>query len=672
MQASEAKLQLIIGNEKQYVVPLFQRKYSWDKKEWGTLLDDLVELSEGENTRTHFIGSLVTMPINSVPEGVSKYLLIDGQQRLTTIFILLALLRDNAKKENQEKLADQIDKTLLTNPYENGTDDYYKLLPTQSDRAAFKRLINAEDFLPDSLITKAYQYFQKKLQEKNLDVQTLKRVIFTNLSVVSIVLGKDDDPHLVFESLNAKGRPLTQADLIRNYFFMKIHVNEQDHIYERYWKPMQDALEQKDDSSKEKKDNLTEFIRHYIMKDGIIIKQSDIYFSIKESINKSDALECLKDLARFATYYEKLLNPKKEEHTKIQKALHRLNRIEVTTAYPLLLNFYDDYAQNRISTEEFITLIKTIENFIIRRFVSNIATNQLNKVFPTLYGQIKDKYPQNYVDGLKRTLQTKYYPKDVEFKQRLLDTRLYGSRDGAGKTKLILESIEEFYQHKEQVDFDDLTIEHVMPQTLTEQWREELGTDWEVRYDLLLHTLGNLTLTGYNSALSNGSFEEKKEWFKKSHLEMNKYFKDKHFWRYEDIEQRAAELADTVLAIWPYFGEDKIEKGLQKKGNASSPRILSILGENFVVQTWRDVLEQTMNVIADIEPDAFLDISKQFSRYVSTDKNRFRETRRLKNGMFVEVNLSSHDIQRLCNQALIVAGLAADDWKVELEMSEVI
>ena len=362
MQASEAKLQLIIGNEKQYVVPLFQRKYSWDKKEWGTLLDDLVELSEGENTRTHFIGSLVTMPINSVPEGVSKYLLIDGQQRLTTIFILLALLRDNAKKENQEKLADQIDKTLLTNPYENGTDDYYKLLPTQSDRAAFKRLINAEDFLPDSLITKAYQYFQKKLQEKNLDVQTLKRVIFTNLSVVSIVLGKDDDPHLVFESLNAKGRPLTQADLIRNYFFMKIHVNEQDHIYERYWKPMQDALEQKDDSSKEKKDNLTEFIRHYIMKDGIIIKQSDIYFSIKESINKSDALECLKDLARFATYYEKLLNPKKEEHTKIQKALHRLNRIEVTTAYPLLLNFYDDYAQNRISTEEFITLIKTIEN----------------------------------------------------------------------------------------------------------------------------------------------------------------------------------------------------------------------------------------------------------------------------------------------------------------------
>jgi len=373
-----------------------------------------------------------------------------------------------------------------------------------------------------------------------------------------------------------------------------------------------------------------------------------------------------KELARFATYYEKLLKPEKETNTKIQRALQRLNRIEVTTAYPLLLNFYEDYAHCRISAEEFVVLLEVIENFIIRRFVSNIASNQLNKVFPTLYRQIKDKYAENSIEGLKSVLQTRYYSKDVEFRQRLLDTRLYGNGDGAIKTKLILESIEEFYQHKEQVNFDNLTIEHIMPQTLTEGWREELGDDWAVRYDLLLHTLGNLTLTGYNSALSNSSFEEKKELLKESHLEMNKYFKHKHSWRYEDIEQRANDLADTALAIWPYFGEDKIERGIQKKGSITSPKVLSIFGEIFAVQTWRDVLEQTMNVIADMEPEAFEKIQKQFPRYIGTDKSRFRETRNLKNGMFIEVNLSSHDVQKLCLQALVTAGLTANDWEIEL------
>ena len=656
MQASEAKLQPIIEGQRQYVVPLFQRRYSWEKKEWAALLDDLVELSEDENPRTHFIGSIVTMPTNSIPEGVSKFLLIDGQQRLTTIFILLALLRDNARKNGQKKLEEQINNTLLTNPYDNDTD-YYKLLPTQGDRVAFQNLINTEELSPDSLITKAYQYFQKELQTRRLDGQVLKKVIFSNLSVVSIVLGKDDDPHLVFESLNAKGRPLTQADLIRNYFFMKIHIHEQDRIYKQYWEPMQNALGE----------SLTEFIRHYLMRDGAIVKQSDVYFFIKDRINQGDVLVCLKELARFASYYEKLLRPEKETHVKIQKALQRLNRIEVTTAYPLLLNFYDDYAQERISSNDFVTLLQLIENFMLRRFVCNIASNQLNKVFPSLYGQIESRYQSDSIFGLKSILQTKNYPKDAEFRARLLDAKLYGGGDRGIKSRLILETLEEFYEHKEQASFENLTIEHIMPQVLTDAWKKQLGDDWETTHELLLHTLGNLTLTGYNPQLSNDSFEMKKVLLNESHLEMNKYFQDKQTWKREDIEKRSAILADMVLAIWPYFGDEKAEQTIPKKPVLASPKTVSILGQSFTVQSWRDVLEQTMNSISDIEPESFDEIMRQFPRFIGQDKKRFRETRQLKNGIFIEVNLSSHDIQRFCFQALATVGLTADDWKVDVD-----
>ncbi len=656
MQASETKLQPLIEGTKQYVVPLFQRQYSWEPKEWKALLDDLVDLSEGEYPRTHFIGSIVTMPTESVPEGVSKFLLIDGQQRLTTFFILLTLLRDNARKAGQKKLEEQINNTLLVNPFENDTD-YYKLLPTQVDRASFQSLINADSPISDNQIIKAYQYFQRELQVRGLDGQVLKKVIFSNLSVVSIVLGKDDDPYLVFESLNAKGRPLTQADLIRNYFFMKVHVNDQTCVYEQYWKPMQDALHE----------SLTEFIRHYLMREGTIVKQSDIYYFIKERINRGDVLECLKELARFAGYYEKLLQPLKETNLELQKALLRLNRIEVTTAYPLLLNFYEDYNYGRITLDDFITILNLIENFMIRRFVCNIATNQLNKVFTPLYGQIKNRYPSDVVTGLKMILQTKNYPRNAEFRARLLDAKLYGGGDRAIKTKLILETLEESYHHKELVKFDGLSIEHVMPQTLTESWRTELGEDWETTHELFLHVLGNLTLTAYNAELSNDSFEAKQFRFMESHLELNKCFRDKQTWKREDIERRSAHLADMTLAIWPYFGDEKAEQLAHKKASPTPPKALYILGQYFAVQSWRDVLEQTMNIIADLEPEKFDQIVKQFPRFVGRDNKKFREMRRLKNGKFIEVNLSSQDIQRFCFQVLETFDLSAEDWRVETE-----
>ena len=414
---------------------------------------------------------------------------------------------------------------MLSNPYKKDLD-YYKLQPTQVDRTPFHDLINFRPATIQNKIINAYQFFDRKLQQKGIDIRKLNKVITDNLSVVSILLDQDDDPHLVFESLNAKGRPLTQSDLIRNYFFMKIHVNEQESIHAQYWEPMQNALG----------DSLTECIRHYLMRDGAIVKQTDVYFFLKDLITKGDALAYLKELARFAGYYQKLLQPEVETNIGIQQALQRIKRLEVTTAYPFLLNCYEDYQQNKITAGEFVAILKVVENFIVRRFVCGISANTLNKIFPPLYSQIKSKSSGSIIEGLKIVLQSKGYPKNSEFRSKLIDGKLYGGGDRAIKTKLILEALEESYQHKEPVLFDTLTIEHLMPQTLTPYWQNHLGEDYETTHELLLHTIGNLTLTAYNPELSNATWEKKKEYLNMSHLELNTYFRDKPSWREEDIE----------------------------------------------------------------------------------------------------------------------------------------
>jgi len=655
MQAKETKLQDIIEGTKQYVIPLFQRTYSWTPKEWEVLWNDLVELCEMENPRTHFIGSIVNMPTVSVPEGVAKYLLIDGQQRLTTIFILLTLLRNKARENLNTRFADEINNTLLVNQYKDGAD-YYKLMPTQVDRSTFHNLINGVSNGVENQLTKAYVYFEKKLKQVELEPEKLKKVITSYFSVVSIVLDADDNPYLVFESLNAKGRPLTQADLIRNYFFMRIHIDQQETVYRDYWQPMQTALN----------DDLTEYIRHYLMKDGNIVKQGDVYYALKESVSSSNAIDYLKELKTYSVYYQKLKYPEFESEPELQKRFRRLNRIEVTTAYPLLLYFYSNYANEQISKSDFVTILKTLENFLIRRFVCNIATNQLNKIFPTVYQAIASKYSEDIVEGFKTILQSKGYPKDNEFFLRFKETKFYGGGDRVIKTKLILETIEESFAHKEIVPFENLTVEHVMPQTLSEWWQEHLGEDWDETHELYLHTIGNLSLTAYNTELSNDDYHTKKGTFNESHLELNKYFEEIPSWTRTEIEDRAESLAKKALEIWNYFGHENSTPTDIQEVTGTTPTGLKILGQHFDVKTWRDVLEQTLNVVADLEPEKFEIIAHNFPRYVGKDKNKFRAIRQLENEYFIEVNLSAQSIQKLCYQAMETIELTSDEWEVSV------
>ena len=308
MDARYATPQKLFSGEMQFIVPLFQRSYSWRLKQWRTLWHDLVELPELEASRQHFIGSVVMHPTNTVPTGVSKYAVIDGQQRLTTLFLVLVALRDVARQVGDERLAERITDTYLANKWAPA-HERYKLLPTQADRADFRLVAEhqaAGAALTPSLFAEAYTYFQTQLlgwvKGRPARAEEAMRLVLERLSLVSITLADDDDPYLVFESLNAKGMQLTAADLIRNYLFMKIHPDQQDELNERYWIPMQTELG----------DALTQFIWHYLMRHGGNVAQSDVYLAFKKATERRDVADVLRELARFAPTYARLLRPELE------------------------------------------------------------------------------------------------------------------------------------------------------------------------------------------------------------------------------------------------------------------------------------------------------------------------------------------------------------------------
>ncbi len=660
MKASETNVRAIIEGSKQYIVPLFQRPYSWEAKEWKVLWEDLNELVEDEHHRSHFIGSIVTIPSDAAPQGVSTFLLIDGQQRLTTLLIVLAALRD-AAREGQPELAGEIGDTLLKNQYKRG-DDAHKLLPTQGDRAAFQAILAGQP-AGEHRVGDAHAFFLKKIRQLDDDGrERLFHALLAKLSLVSITLDRDDNPHLIFESLNAKGRALTQGDLIRNYFLMKVPHSEQAALYLELWKPMEDKLG----------DNLTEFIRHFLMRDGKIVKQGDVYVALKEQFDADcdqDAKSYLRRLSAFAGYYERLLVPEKEWRANLRRELERLERLRVTVAYPFLLNVLDELEHGRLSADDAARVAAMVVNLIVRRFVCGIPRAGLNKEFPVLFQQIERAEAgadRSFVDAAKIVLAGKGYPSDQEFHEHLTTARLYGPGDRAETTRLMLEELERSYGTKETVNLARLSIEHVMPQTLTDEWRRMLGVEADAIHGEWLHTLGNLTLSGYNSELSNGPFDSKRGRLAESNLRINREIAETLVWDETAIRQRAESLALRVRQIWPDFGPPRVSRIALREDDMTgrSPVAVEVFGARVQVKTWRDVAEKTLEAIIERDDDLFADVVEQVSRYVGYDPSLFRSSRMLSNGAYVETHLSSNGIYRLCQRAIRAAGMDAEDWKL--------
>jgi len=548
MKADDTKIREFLEGSKQFIVPLFQRTYSWKMKNVKRVWEDVIEVTNG-NKAEHFFGSFVSMPVPSSASKVAKYIIIDGQQRLVTVFLFLTALGNRIKElDPKSDKKDEIYELYLINKYY--PEDKYKIVPTEADKKLFFNLIEGEELTEDGdhKIIDAYRFFEDELSQiVDIDkLLALKEAIMLRFPIVDIRLEDRDDPYLIFETINATGTPLTQADLIRNYLFMRIHPERQQDVYEKIWFSMQQNLG----------DSLEDFIRHYLAKDGNIPAFNRIYSTFKENAdkeanNEDDVIEIIKDLKKYAGYYYKFLYPEKENDKILRDFLEKFDILGVSTSYPLLLRLYDDYAVGRLTRDEFSDCLKAIEIYIVRRAVCGISAQALNKYFPTIY---KSLNKNDIAESLKKTLQTvtgtREMPDDEEFIKCLRERNLYGNKI----LRYLLEEIER-YDNKEVVDFADLQIEHVMPQTLSDEWKNMLGPNWELIHRKYLGTLGNLTLTGYNPEYSNKPFTEKRDMekgFKESGLRINRDLAKLNKWTEEEIIKRAENLAGVALKIWSF------------------------------------------------------------------------------------------------------------------------
>ncbi|MFM0141265.1 DUF262 domain-containing protein [Paraburkholderia sp. RL18-085-BIA-A] len=552
MEAAPVHIIQYFDGSKQGIIPLFQRPYSWETKDWNILWDDLMAQYEEGDRSSHFMGAIVTVPVKSVPVGVTKHLVIDGQQRLTTLSILLAAIRTVATTTDDQATAGIIGDLLLNRHYQ--APDDLKLVPTQADRIAYNALIHQKDLSTheESRVVQAYRYFVKQLKGVDLEEQPIvpSQVLQTvqqSLQAVMINLGEADDPYLIFESLNHKGKPLNQADLVRNYALMRFQHStsvggEQEVAYEDLWRPMETSLNS----------SMTEFLRHFGMRHGRNVRKGDIYTASKAEFEKlkdvGDVRKKLGEMKLAALAYEKFLKPIEEKNERIAKRLMGIQELDSTVFYPLLVRLYRGLEQETLTTDELIHCLDMLESYYVRRLICGVPTNGLNKITLELCLNLPDSNLNLWLrDKLAQGSRGSRWPTDQEFSEALLVQRIYPRRRIA---RYMLVALEESHEHKEPVDTSTATIEHIMPQTLSAEWKRELGPDHETIHEKWLDTIGNLTLTGYNSELANSPFEEKKAMLQNTHFELSRALLSEAKWGELEIEVRGKNLAERAVLRW--------------------------------------------------------------------------------------------------------------------------
>lgn len=665
------------GGDVHYVLPHFQREYAWDKTNWQTLVKDVFstyEVYDEEKPPEHFMGALVVINDGTRNGTVPVFRLVDGQQRLTSISLMLCAL-GRLVKESDPALYKKIRRFLL-----NADEPQllrYKLLPTKKygDRDTYLAILEGKEITADvdSKIPEAFSYLHKematRLKQGKFEPNRLFIVLVNCLQVVFIDLDGSERPYEIFESLNYKGKSLTQADLVRNYIAMKLPEARQTEVFEDYWSPIEETLQEKRTVGRSRLGELTAFLRHYFaFLGGVLVNKDHVYSRFRdrgETMSTEEFIEEIRTLKRFAGYYDRLLRPERENDDKVRRQLERLNILESATAYPFLLFMYDKREQGEIDRDAFLDGLRSLEVYMVRRFMAKESTNYLNKMFPTLG---RDVVVEDFADSLRTTLMEKNFPSDVRLRQAAETVKLYDrSSYTRQKLGLIFEAVNRHLSAGSgaytQLD-DDPTIEHIMPQTLTEQWRQHIGNDWPQDYELL-HTLGNLTLVTqeWNSSLSNAIYATKKGKLAKHGLLLNRtYFNGgPEHWDGDAIKTRAQWIMERINEIWPVLAEVQISEGWKER-----PKALTILDEAFEVKTWRDVAQQTAECVALWTGDKFEErIVSALPTYFEKEPER-QPARELSNGWWLYVNLSADSVKNLCQTMLEEAGIPEEEFDLEL------
>jgi uncharacterized protein with ParB-like and HNH nuclease domain/predicted transport protein len=555
MRAAEAKFLDFLRKSPQFAIPIYQRTYSWAEKHCRRLWDDILRAGSNDAIAVHFVGSIVY-----IQEGLAQVtrraplLVIDGQQRLTTVSLLIeALARAVGDGEPVEGFsAVKLRHYYLSNPLESA-DRYYKLVLSQTDDASLKAYIkNTEQPKEPSLrVTQNFELFTRLLAEERGNLSSVCRGL-AKLVVVDIALSRDqDNPQLIFESMNSTGKELSQADLIRNFILMGLEPPLQTYLYEEFWRPMELDFGQEAYSTQ-----FDGFMRHYLtVKTGEIPRIHEVYEAFKDYARTTlvgpARIEALvREIREFARYFC-VMALGADADPGLNAAFHDLRELKVDVAYPFLLELYHDYAGGTLSAADFAAAVRLIEAYVFRRAIGAIPPNSTNKTFATFGKALKkDRYLESIQAHFLGLPSYRRFSDDNEFRRNLRTRDLYNFRSRSYWLRRL-----ENHARKERVGLDEYTIEHIMPQnpSLSAAWKQALGPEWERVQQEWLHTLGNLTLTGYNAEYSDHAFLEKRDMpggFRQSPLKLNAGLGQLETWNEAAIQERAGRLADQALVVW--------------------------------------------------------------------------------------------------------------------------
>lgn len=640
----------------QFVIPVYQRNYDWTNKECKELINDVIAV-EKYDRGTHFIGSIVFIHEGAYSTSeVKELVIIDGQQRLTTINIIYVALYRFAKENNMQNEAEMLLNMFLTNQYVQHESSKLKLKQTDTNSLAFKAIMNGTENAFDlySNVIENFNYFNSIITKDNFHtiLSGLKRLIFVEISLERGL----DDPQRIFESLNSTGLDLTQSDLIRNYILMDLEPKKQNEVFVKIWNPIEENAR----DLKKQKSVVSDYIRDYLtLRNKKIPNKSKVYLEFKKLYEEKDdaytqELEKIKSLS---LHYKKFINPSLVEDKGVRKELEYISRLEINVAYPFLLQVFEDADNGLISTEETIKILKLIQSYTWRRFITGLPTNALNKIFMSLYSEvdIEDYYDSIALALIKKSGNAKF-PTDEDLKTALQDRDLYNIKP---KNRKYLFELLENFNNREYVNTsnDDITIEHIFPQNPNEDWSKEVSPDdYFLFKEKYVNTIANLTLSGNNGALGNKAFRDKQsmnnhdgeQGYNFSRLWLNDYLKNIDAWNIENYKQRLKLIYDRFLKIWAYpdvtvpASESTVEQNLYDADTPTHKKLEYFIFENTKVDE-ETIAQMYFYVIEKLyEKNAQLLLGATDIFKITRNASDFRAPQGLQSGYFIESNIDSN------------------------------
>ena len=566
MDIEKGSIYNLLNGQCQYIIPVYQRKYSWlADVQCARLWDDIVRMEKGHK-KHHFVGSIVSIAEKKALMGVQKQLIIDGQQRMTTLSILMIALRDYLKESvPEDEFEDNITDMVLKNPKRKG-EDAYKMLLTDTDKEIMIKLVDGLKIseTEESQIYANYLFFKNKVAEGVLTPEQIFESI-SKLDIVGIILDKEqgDEPQLIFESLNSTGMDLSKSDLIRNFILMGLDNEAQKSIYNNYWKPLENYFLKPDVPER-----MDRFFRDYlVMKKGAYINFEYIYERFKEYADNSEfsTIEQLaEDVMTFGDLYTNITSDKKtlpESQKPLEPIFEEIRSLRMEVAYPFMMKVYMDYIQEVITIDELVEILKLTIAYVVRRAICDIPTNSMQKTFATMKNCIKK---DDYLNSIKANFyfqdSYKQFPNDEVFKSALYSRNMYSLRI----SKYVFVKLEN-EGNKEPISYSGYTIEHILPQNkdMRDEWKRALGENYAEIQAKYIHTLGNLTLTRYNSEMGDKPFQEKLEVYKESAMHtLNKFVVQQSTWNEQTILARTEILAKCACEAWkaPILDEETLSK----------------------------------------------------------------------------------------------------------------